>query len=174
MSLAKSFLSVAALLLTIGVGPAVGQDRATRVANFDEGEDKPKGTAKLDDLPAGGVLIALEVSGLPSAKWVAIHVHETGKCDHAGGHQSAGGHFNPTARQHGYKVADGWHAGDLPNQFIAQDGVLRAEIFTSALSLGDGDNGIVGRALIIHANRDDYSTQPSGDAGARLACAVIE
>jgi hypothetical protein len=85
-----------------------------------------------------------------------------------GGHQSAGGHFNPTDKQHGFKSADGPHAGDLPNQYVEGDGILRAEIFSPTLTLAEAETGIFGRALIIHANPDNYESQPAGDAGSSL------
>lgn len=92
----------------------------------------------------------------------------------ATGHESAGGHFNPGSSEHGYDVANGPHAGDMPNQYVPADGTLRAEVFNHAVTLADGETGIRGRALMVHAGADDYSSQPSGDAGDRLACAVIE
>ncbi len=155
-------------------GAALAQEPATRKAGFVDGHGRPNGTAELFAASSGGVLIRLEVSGLPAGQWVAFHVHETGKCDHGTGHDSAGGHFNPSAREHGFKSAGGPHAGDMPNQYVGADGVLRAEVFNAAVSLDDGEAGIAGRALMIHAKADDYASQPSGNAGERLACGVIE
>ena len=86
----------------------------------------------------------------------------------------AGGHFNPGSKEHGYDAANGPHAGDMPNQYVAADGTLRAEVLNPEVTLADGEAGIRGRALMIHAGADDYRSQPSGDAGERLACAVIE
>jgi superoxide dismutase, Cu-Zn family len=167
-------IAAGALLFVASSGIGFGQEPRTAVANFINGEGKPVGTGKISSLPASGVFIAVEVSELPAGKWVALHVHETGNCDHTGGHQSAGGHFNPTDKQHGFKSADGPHAGDLPNQYVGGDGILRAEIFSPTLTLDEAETGIFGRALIVHANPDDYESQPAGDAGDRLACAVIE
>jgi len=145
------------------------------VASFFDSHGSPSGSAKLTSLPAGGIFISLEISGLPAGKWVGLHVHETGKCDHTDGHQSASGHFNPTSKDHGFRMANGPHAGDFPNQYVSGDGILRAELFNAALSLDEkAETGIVGRALIVHANPDDYESQPSGNAGDRLACGVIE
>ncbi len=142
-------------------------------ANFVDAQGQQNGTAELTGID-DGVLIRIEVTGLPASQWVAFHVHETGTCDHTTEHESAGGHFNPTGKDHGYLAGNGPHAGDMPNQYVGDDGVLRADVFNSFVELGNGETGITGRALMIHAEADDYESQPSGDAGARLACAVIE
>lgn len=155
-------------------GNTFAQDAATATANFVNAEGQANGTAELTGMAAGGVLIKLEVTGLPAGEWVAFHVHETGSCDHATNHESAGGHFNPGSREHGYDSANGPHAGDMPNQYVGADGALRAEVYNHMVTLDDGDQGIKGRALMVHAKGDDYESQPSGDAGDRLACAVIE
>lgn len=68
----------------------------------------------------------------------------------------------------------GLHAGDMPNQHVGADGVLRAQVFNSMVQLDGGEAAIRGRALMIHGGQDDYKSQPSGDAGKREACAVIE
>lgn len=164
-------LLMAAMLATVAMQPALAQE--TIEVGFVNGEGQDNGTAALT-ATATGVLIELEVSGLPAGEWVAFHVHETGSCDHTTGHDSAGGHFNPTSKEHGYLVEGGPHAGDMPNQYVGADGILRAQVFNSAVKLDKGETGILGRALMIHAKADDYQTQPSGDAGARLACGVIE
>lgn len=111
---------------------------------------------------------------MPASQWVAFHVHETGACDHATDHESAGDHFNPASREHGYFAADGPHAGDMPNRYSDADGVVRAQVLNTFVTLGEGDADILGRALMIHAEADDYTSQPAGEAGDRLACGVIE
>lgn len=153
---------------------AFAQDQANRTGSFVDADGQVVGSAELTAAAAGGVLISLEVTGLPAGEWVAFHVHETGECDAATGHESAGGHFNPGDRAHGFQSAEGPHAGDMANQYVGEDGVLRAEVYNSFVTLDEGETGIVGRALMIHAGADDYESQPSGDAGDRLACAVIE
>jgi Cu-Zn family superoxide dismutase len=163
--------TVAALALG---GAAIAQDAATASASFVNANGQANGNAELTGMAARGVLIKLEVTGLPAGQWVALHVHETGSCDHTTKHESAGGHFNPGSKEHGYGSANGPHAGDMPNQYVGSDGALRAEIFNHMVSLDDGETGIKGRALMVHAKADDYESQPSGDAGERLACAFIE
>jgi Cu-Zn family superoxide dismutase len=154
--------------------PAFAQQvKDTAKANFVDRSGTEAGRAQIT---AGndGVLFEVEISGLEPRKWVALHIHETGTCDHAGGHGSAGGHFNPDGKEHGFVAANGPHAGDLPNQYVADDGVLRAQTYSTMVRLDDAERGIRGRALIVHAGSDDYRTNPTGGAGDRLACAVIE
>lgn len=152
--------------------PVYGQE-AGATATFIDSAGEEIGTASLTEAETG-VLIEIEVSGLPGGGWLAFHVHEHGMCDPAEGHESAGDHFNPGDAAHGLLAGGGPHAGDMPNQYVPDDGVLRAHVFNAMVSLDGEENGIRGRALMLHAQGDDYVTQPSGDAGERLACAVIE
>lgn len=141
-------------------------------ATFLDAGGQQTGTATLTETTVG-VLITVEVSGLPPDSWVAFHVHETGVCDPATHHESAGEHFNPAGVEHGYLTETGPHAGDMPNLWASADGVVRAQVLNTFISLADDEYDVRGRALMIHAGPDDYLTQPSGDAGDRLACAVI-
>lgn len=152
-------------------GAAFAQETAT--ATFIDTSGEAVGSAALTGIP-NGVVIEIEVEGLPANEWVAFHVHETGNCDHETDHESAGGHFNPTDVEHGYLTETGPHAGDMPNQYVPADGVLRSQTFNPFVTLDDGEASVIGRALMIHTGADDYTSQPSGDAGDRLACAVIE
>ncbi len=164
----------AALALATGVLaiPAVAQDVLTARLDFFGPDGVPAGTGTASATPTG-VLFDIEVRGLTGGSWVAVHVHETGTCDASGGHQSAGGHFNPADARHGYRTEGGPHAGDLPNQYVPADGILRAQIFAPLLTLGSGETDVRGRSMIVHAGPDDYQSQPSGGAGDRLACAPI-
>ena len=166
---------LAITIAVLALGDHANAENASAVsASFVNADGQASGKAELTAMAAGGVLIKMEVSGLPANQWVAFHVHETGSCDHATGHKSAGGHFNPGSKEHGYESSKGPHAGDMPNQYVDVNGVLRAEIFNHMISLDDGETGIKGRALMVHAKADDYQSQPSGEAGDRLACAVIK
>ena len=169
----KRMMMVAILALAAAV-PAAAQTQSQRTAtaNFVGLDGKQAGRATLTE-GKRGVLIEMEVSGLPANRWVAFHIHESDRCDHAHGFESAGGHFNPTNAEHGFLAANGPHAGDMPNQYVDQDGKLRAQVFNGMVTL-NGKNGIRGRTLMIHADSDDYRSQPVGGAGKRLACAVVE
>ncbi|MDY0021855.1 superoxide dismutase family protein [Arenimonas caeni] len=116
-----------------------------------------------------------EVRGLPAGSTHGFHVHETGDCS-APDATSAGGHFNPMGAPHGDSQAEvPHHAGDMPNLVAGDDGVAQADKRLPGLRIGDGSElDVVGRALIVHAQADDYATQPTGNAGARIACGVIE
>ncbi|MDR3086989.1 MAG: superoxide dismutase family protein [Azoarcus sp.] len=117
-----------------------------------------------------GVRIIASVSGL-TAGMHGFHVHEKGDCSAPDG-SSAGGHFNPDGHQHGKVDAAKHHAGDLPSLKADAKGNATLNTLVKGLML-TGDTGIVDRALIVHANPDDYTTQPTGNAGGRVACAVI-
>ena len=168
-----ALVAAAGALAAPGVPAMAQQAKDTAQADFIDRSGTENGRATIT---AGrdGVLFEVEVSGLQPRKWVALHIHENGRCDPAGGHDSAGGHFNPDGKEHGFAAANGPHAGDLPNQYVGDDGVLRAQIHSTTVRLDDAERGIRGRALILHAGSDDYRTDPAGGAGDRLACAVIE
>jgi Cu-Zn family superoxide dismutase len=164
------------VLLAIGIATAVaapGPDSAKGA--FADGMGRKIGTAKLTQTPAG-VLIELDLKGLPPGE-KAFHIHEHGTCDPAGGFKSAGEHYDPRNNQHGLHTAKGPHAGDMPNQFVRQDGVLRAHVLNTVVTLAPGEASLFdadGSALVLHAKPDDYRSQPGGEAGDRIACAVVE
>jgi len=151
----------------------LSRDSSTASAAFIDPAGQSIGKATLRPAEEG-VLLEVEVSGLPANQWVAFHIHENGTCDPKTKFKSAGGHFNPSDQEHGFLADGGPHAGDMPNQYIPADGTLRAHVFNDYISLGDGDADVKGKAIIIHDGRDDYRSQPTGDAGGRLACAVIK
>lgn len=167
----KALLVLAALAL--GAPHALAQEQETASAEFLNPEGESVGTATVTGAPEG-VLFEVEVSNLPAEQWLAIHVHEVGECDPEDDFESAGDHFDPTDRPHGYLAEGGPHVGDLPNQHVDSDGVMRAHIFNSFATLGEGETDVRGRSLMIHEGEDDYESQPTGEAGGRLACAVIE
>ncbi len=119
----------------------------------------------------GGVHVNAEVTGLTPGKH-GFHVHERGDCSDPEG-KSAGGHFNPEGHSHGSPASEAHHAGDFGNLIADETGVAKLDAHFHGLSLS-GANSIIGRGLIVHAEEDDLSTQPTGNAGARQACAVIE
>lgn len=153
--------------------PAAAQEAGMAKVSFVDKAGEKNGSATLKAVPKG-VLVQMEVTGLPADSWVAVHFHETGTCDHTTGHESAGGHFNPSGAAHGYLAEGGPHAGDMPNQYVGADGTLRAEILNTEVTLDAADTSVHGKALMVHGGKDDYASQPSGDAGDRQACGVIE
>ncbi|RZZ83215.1 superoxide dismutase family protein [Pseudoxanthomonas winnipegensis] len=123
---------------------------------------------------AGGVRIAGTIGGLPPSGRFGFHVHEVGDCS-AVDASSAGGHFNPTHQPHGNAKIGAHHAGDMDNLTSDLEGVARVDTRLGEVTLGGGaPNDILGRALVVHADPDDYATQPAGKSGARVACGVIQ
>jgi Cu-Zn family superoxide dismutase len=112
------------------------------------------------------VLVSGTVSGLKPNAEHGFHVHEKGDCSSGDG-MSAGGHFNPAGIGHGH------HAGDMPNVRADAYGTATFSFETAGITIGAGATDIVGRGLIVHRDPDDYKSQPAGNAGPRLACAVI-
>lgn len=132
-------------------------------------------SGRLTLVPMGnGVHITGEIGGLQANSNHGFHIHEKGDCSAADA-SSAGGHFNPAATPHGRAGHGAHHAGDGDNLVADAQGVARVDAHFAGVSLGGaGANDIAGRALIVHANADDYSSQPAGNAGARVACGIIQ
>jgi Cu-Zn family superoxide dismutase len=119
-----------------------------------------------------GVYVHAMVTGLKPGQAHGFHIHEKGDCSSGDG-MSTGGHFNPTGKPHGPQDADR-HAGDLPALVADAQGRADVKFEVKGLAIGSGATDIVGKGLIVHAMPDDYKTQPTGNSGARIACAVIE
>lgn len=118
------------------------------------------------------VQVSGEIRGLKPNAEHGFHVHEKGDCSSGDG-MSAGGHFNPASSPHGRHGAGTHHVGDLPSLRADAAGTVKFNFESSSIRVGSGSNDIVGKGLIVHRDPDDYTTQPTGNAGPRLACAVI-
>lgn len=121
---------------------------------------------------ATGVLVTGTLQGLSPGAAHGFHVHEKGDCS-ALDASSAGAHYNPSGTAHGNPAAPPHHAGDMANVQADASGRARVDAHVAGVSLGAA-NDIIGRAFIVHADADDYATQPSGNSGARIACGVIQ
>ena len=133
------------------------------------------GAAELTQTPAGVEIILNAEKLSPGER--AVHIHETGKCEGADGFKSAGAHFNPTHKEHGRLNPQGQHAGDMDNQKVDDNGVLKVKIINPNVTLNAGANSLFdadGSSIVIHAGADDYKSQPAGNAGDRIACGIIE
>lgn len=121
----------------------------------------------------GGIRVTGQVTGLPGGSQHGFHVHENGDCS-APDASSAGGHFNPASTAHG-RVGQGEHHGGDSDNIVANDqGVATVDTLLRGVTLGDATGtDILGKGVIVHADPDDYTTQPTGNAGARLACGVV-
>jgi Cu-Zn family superoxide dismutase len=116
------------------------------------------------------VFVLTDLHGLAPGSRHGMHLHEKGDCGDDG--MAAGGHFNPDNDPHGPQ--DGrHHAGDLPSIVADANGVSQQTLLVRGISVSAGAHSIVGKALIVHADADDYTTQPTGNSGARIACGVV-
>ncbi|MFZ2388805.1 MAG: superoxide dismutase family protein [Polaromonas sp.] len=118
------------------------------------------------------VTVSGTVRGLKANAEHGFHLHEKGDCSSADG-MSAGGHFNPGSKPHGSHADMNHHAGDLPSLKADASGVANFSFSSQTITVGSGVSDIVGRAVIVHRDPDDYTTQPTGNSGPRLACAVV-
>jgi superoxide dismutase, Cu-Zn family len=117
--------------------------------------------------------VLVNAQGLKPNQEHGFHIHEAGDCSSGDG-MSAKGHFNPAAQPHGNPAAGAHHAGDLPALKADKDGRAKLDAMLEGVTLAPGPNSIVGRGLILHADPDDYKTQPTGNSGSRIACGVIK
>jgi Cu-Zn family superoxide dismutase len=117
------------------------------------------------------VRVIAQVIRLPANGEFGFHIHEKGDCSSGDG-MSAGGHFNPYGKPHG--KGSERHAGDMPNLKSDAKGKAKLSVDLDIISLASGPASIIGRSVIVHAQPDDYATQPTGNAGERLACGVIK
>jgi Cu-Zn family superoxide dismutase len=164
--------AAAALGCTRGAVVETAPQRSIAHADLSDASGQPVGSATLTQTPHG-VLIAAQLHDLPPGQH-AFHIHAVGECTPPV--TSAGGHFNPTNRQHGIKNPAGMHAGDMPNITVPESGTIQFEVLDEMTSISEGGNRILdddGAALVIHATADDYTSDPAGNAGARIACGVI-
>lgn len=134
----------------------------------------PIGTVQLHQDAAGVVLVRVDATGIPAGAH-GIHIHQTGRCE-GPAFASAGGHFNPTSKKHGLDSPEGAHGGDLAQIPATFDGSGTHQATTDRISLTPGPLNIAdadGSALVIHAAADDQVTDPTGNSGSRVACAVL-
>ena len=167
---ATSALALAGVAAAIADGPSV----ATTTGTLVDGAGVVIGNVQLNQDAAGVVTIVLDATRLPAGPH-GLHLHATGTCE-GPGFTTAGGHFNPAAKAHGLASAAGPHAGDLPqvdgttvSQGYYRTTTTRVSLTAGATSIYDAD----GTALVVHASADDQVTDPTGNSGARIACAVL-
>src|SRR5579864_8301202 len=167
--------SAAAAAAPAAASTAPAGAAASAQAVLQPAKDTPGFSGRVTFYQAGSqVRVVADVTGVSPPGNHGFHVHENGKCERDPGKDfaTAGGHFNPAGTPHACPDASSHHAGDLGNIVINADGTGHLDVTTSALSLS-GATSVVGRAMILHAAPDDCTTQPTGNAGGRLACGVI-
>lgn len=163
---------VASAAMLSGCMMGYGADRnALASGRFVDQMGRDVGSVRLARAPSGGMWLTADVRMTPGT--YAIHVHQVGRCERPG-FTTAGGHWNPTTRQHGRLNPAGMHSGDLPNLEVRGDG--RGQLSASVAGEVSGFDGLLdadGAAVVIHARPDDERTDPSGNSGDRIACAVL-
>lgn len=162
------FASAVAAVITL---PAAAADVSMANSKIEDSDGNVVGAATLQQTPAG-VLLRVTFSGLPPGTH-GFHIHETGTCEPPS-FKSAGGHLMESGSSHGYLSEDGPHLGDMPNIHVPDSGALELEVLTGVTDMDKQLFDDDGAALVIHQDADDYRSQPSGAAGPRIACGVIE
>ncbi|MDZ7592634.1 MAG: superoxide dismutase family protein [Rubrivivax sp.] len=188
-------LAVAALLLAACAAPGTGHDHGSAPAQAGStgmmagkmGGGMMKGRMAVASLSPtqgnqvhgrvmfhqmdGQLMVHARITGLKPNAELGFHVHEVGSCASTDG-SSAGGHFNPDGKPHGPPGA-AHHAGDMPALKSDAQGLADQKFMLTGPTLGTGPLSVVNRSVIVHAQPDDYTTQPTGNSGARIACGVI-
>jgi Cu-Zn family superoxide dismutase len=150
--------------------PAIAQDGGATAVMMDQSGTN-LGTLTLTEMD-GSVRVAGELTGIPNGEH-GFHIHATGTCDATTQFESAGAHFEPGSKQHGSENPEGPHAGDMANVVADDNGKAMVDVHNANVTLDallDDD----GAAIVLHADPDDYKTDPDGNAGDRFACGVIE
>lgn len=161
-----------ASLLALGACAHPGSTSPSAVANLQSTAGNTAiGSVKFQQ-NGDSVLVSGWVTGLKANAEHGFHLHEKGDCSSGDG-MSAGGHFNPGGQAHGSYAGMAHHAGDLPSLKADASGMAKFSFETKSISVSGGANNIVGRGLIVHRDADDFTTQPTGNSGPRLACAVV-
>ena len=156
-------------LVLAGCVPMAAPDVPVSTANLVSSSGAVLGTVRVFSEPTG-VMLRIDAAGVPAGQH-GVHVHTTGRCDPPG-FTSAGPHWNPTDKKHGHRNPAGFHMGDLGNLGVGDDGRLIAGLLVPQATI-DALRDADGAALVFHAKADDEVTDPSGNSGDRIACAVL-
>lgn len=172
----KTSLLLALVTTTLGGGVAAAKGKSHKTAGgLVEAKSGATLSGKAEFRQKDGskeVIVKVDVEKAPPGEH-AVHIHEKGDCSSPDG-KSAGGHWNPGAEQHGQWGHDHFHLGDIGNMKVGEDGKGTITLTTDKWTIGGGGtNDVVGKSIIVHEKIDDFTTQPTGNAGNRLGCVVI-
>jgi len=167
-----NFLTRSALGVSIALFALSSMSVAKTKVELKDAQGKDVGSILVWD-QGSGVALQLDLHDLTPGEH-ALHFHQVPKCE-GPDFKSAGGHFNPESKKHGFENPDGHHAGDMKNFTVGADGKAKAKLEDVDVTLKDGPHSLLtnGAAVVVHAKADDYKTDPSGNSGDRVACGVI-
>lgn len=166
----KKFAVISVSILVLAACASMSRPAATATLSPTSGSNA-QGTVRFLQLADGSVQVSVDLTGVPPGVH-GFHVHEKGDCGDNG--MAAGGHFNPMAVAHGAPNEDPHHAGDFGNVTADANGAVHVKFTTRSVTVEAGANSAIGHAVILHANPDDLTTQPTGNAGGRIACGVVQ
>jgi superoxide dismutase, Cu-Zn family len=164
-------IATACVMLMPVAATAAGISAATAVLTGADGKTVGRATVTQT---TDGLHVVVSANGLPPGMH-GVHIHTTGSCTPPD-FKTAGGHWNPTMKQHGKDNPAGMHMGDLPNLNVDPNGNGTVDFVVAGGSLGGGTNALLdsdGASVVVHAGPDDYKTDPAGNSGARIACGVL-
>ena len=179
MKLIRISRASAAIAALTAINPAAAQVADTLEAQVQTTDGTDAGSVTFEQVEHG-VVVTARLQNLPEGPH-AFHIHEQGACEPS--FDAAGGHYNPNQAEHGFDTPAGYHAGDLPNVYVASDGSATADFFVPHLTLEETADNVGespytlrdadGSAIMVHADIDDYQAQPPDSTGSRIACGVI-
>ncbi len=168
-----AIVALVSVALLAGCQGMMGSSGPSATANLQPTKgNSAKGTVTFTQV-GEKVRVSGQVTGLTPGREHGFHIHEAGDCSSGDG-MSTKGHFNPFGKPHGNPHGSERHAGDMPALRADSSGAANIDATLDIMTVSPGPASIVGRGLIVHANPDDYKTQPTGNAGGRIACAVIQ
>lgn len=165
----KKLVLFSVTLLILGACATTSRPTASATLSPTSGSSA-SGTVTFTEMQDGSVQVKVALTGVPAGRH-GFHVHDKGDCGDNG--NAAGGHFNPAGVAHGAPNAAAHHAGDFGNVDADANGNVNATLTMHGVTVSAGPNSVVGHAVILHANSDDLTTQPTGNAGARIACGLV-
>jgi len=164
-------LAVATLVLLAAIACAHSKSGPMAMATLSPTTGQSaKGTVHFQDLADGGTEVVVDLTNVPPGVH-GFHIHEGASCGNDA--KDAGGHFNPNNMPHADPQAVSHHAGDFGNVTADDKGEVHATFVTHSVTVAPGTTSVIGHAVVLHANPDDLTTQPSGNAGGRIACGVV-